>query len=172
MEKIAFLEETKLQIEVDVDIDLELESIDISDFCINFGPLLPGEEIVSEFTEFERKVILWHLLVADMLESTFSKISRKALIFECDDDGVKEIVQLKVLQEYSKKMENLFNQSLLTRLSKFGRPILFRGNLQIATSPKEVEDLLTDLTYQNLFFLRWILGFLGRVEKERTYPSC
>jgi len=172
MEGNAGLQESTLQIEVEVDVDRELGFIDVSDFCFNFGRLFPGEEIVSEFTEFEKKIILWHLLVADVLKETFAEVSRKNLIFECDEEGIEEVVQLKVLQEYSKKMENLFNQSLLERLAKFEKPILFRENLQIATSLKGVEDLLPDLTYQNLFFHRWILGLLGRAERGGTYPSC
>lgn len=127
-------------------IDEELEEIKLSDFILDLGPILPGEEVIGDLSEFERRVFIWHELVAEEIRSVFAQVHNE--VFYSDQRAMDQCK--KELELITAKSELLMGRVVASLAQRFkdlstNKSLAFRGNFQIVLSNETIEDMMASM---------------------------
>ena len=130
-------------------IEDELKEINVRNFYIDFGEVLPDEEVIGEFDNFEKRVFIWHVLMANEIQKVREE-NRKAKFL--DKEEVDQfLLEIKIYQNKSAEITKRATESLRQRLGGKGKPLLFRGNFKIVTSNRSLADIKADNQKINKF---------------------
>lgn len=124
------------------DIDDELAEIDPSKYFIDFGEALPGEEVLGEMNDFEKKVFIWNSLMLDEIIKVSENEEKES--FWADSKLVDLYVsEFAIMNAKIKLLEYRLFRSLLERFGP--KPLAFRGKFQVVLSKESKEDIKANI---------------------------
>ncbi|MFA6119681.1 MAG: hypothetical protein WC688_07195 [Parachlamydiales bacterium] len=133
MGKKLFFDKTLLGIED------ELAEINLTGYVIDLGPMLPGEEIIGELNDFEKKSFIWiekmHEKIIEVVRGTANDLS------DLDTKVIDQYVfESEILLSKIKILQKRVLISLRERFIN-EKSIGFRGNFKIVRSRQSEKDL-------------------------------
>lgn len=121
------------------DVEDELAEIDLSKCSMYLGPLLPGEEIIGEMNDFEKRAFIWNSLMLEKMKEVIGAAKNYSAEVENLLNSEIEVIVAKL-----KLLEIKVVKSLLERFDTKS-PIAFRGNFQIVLSKQSKQDRDADI---------------------------
>lgn len=117
------------------DIDKELAEIDLSKQCLNFGSILPDEEVIGEMNDFEKRAMIWMCLEVEKVKEELRQ--HEALFTNINLETAKRLAdEAESRLEMFKFLQYRVAKSIVERigLEKF---FVIKGNFQIVSSNRK-----------------------------------
>lgn len=124
-------------------IDDELADINPTDFFMDLGEILPGEKIVGEMNDFEKRAFIW---ISVMQQKALEIVGAKNNdTFYLDQLLVDQLI--KEMELITSKIDLLHGRIAESVLERFGdnRNYAFRKNFQIVLSNRSEADLKKEI---------------------------
>ena len=122
------------------DIDEELAEIDLDAVALQLDAPLPGEEVIGELNDFEKRAMIWPQLIFEELK----KVSRPLMDdrqFLTDDSVFDQyMLETDIMQSKVRLLRAKYFASLTERFGA-DRPLGIRSNFKVVISKKTEADL-------------------------------
>lgn len=120
------------------DIDDELAKIDPSKYYLNFGTILPDEEVIDEMNDFEKRAMIWMSLEVEKIKEDIRQLS--ALPLNIDPETVKRLAEEDEEQRAMIKfLQYRVSKSIVERIG-LEKLFVIKGNFQIVLTNKKNKE--------------------------------
>lgn len=131
----------------------ELEEIDVSAYQIDLGEVLPGEEIIDEMNEFEKKIVIW-IQLTELEIRKFHPETRDDEFYADRRNSDQLMIEMKMIKAKFDYVIHNLARSVWER-NKTIANIGFRGNFQIVTNAKQEKETEQMKQAAIIGFLNW-----------------
>lgn len=127
-----------------MNIDEELAEIDLNAVVFHLDAPLPGEEVIGELNDFEKRAMIWPQLLLEEIKEVFKIIINDQNIIEDKSAVDRYVLELAGMKA---KLNLLLAKTFASISERFdtGRQLGIRSNFKVVASKKTGEDIREEL---------------------------
>ncbi len=120
------------------DIDKELAEIDPLKHCLNFGTILPDEEIIGEMNDFEKRAMIWMFLEVEKVKEELGQ--HETIFTNVNLETAKHLAEeAEARLEMFRFLQYRVAKSIVERF-ELGKLFIIKGNFQIVLTSKKNQE--------------------------------